>query len=625
MPGFPCCCTGCDIASDEFDRASVGAGWTQVAGTWAISSNRLETSDSDALAIFATDHPEESSSHHISVLGQVSDTESKIRGVVAYDSADDYLSVELMINTSDCSEIKFFERVGGSTSQVGDTRKIGILATGTDYRLEVCFQDDTYPNDGGELCVKLSLSDGSHSWTFCESSITATGDQVGLGTGTLTSSGSASFESFEWNKSKKDQGSCPDCKGSTCLLLEDAFTRADSTDLGCNWTETSGSWEIDDNELVTSSASAQATTTMTNFRPEYGIIGGTVRFGTGPFDTDALGDVARMMLDVDGSNSHALQITCGVSAPAPGFGKVELLKGTTVLATVVKVIQPGVDWNFTVCLQDAYIETDIHSVSGSGVVGDQLHLDAVTTPYGGDKAALGTGSGNSSIVTFDYFIWQRAKNSDDMDCPSCIDEEFCGACEGDVAPSLFKVAVSGFSPGAGTQEVNRWDCPGTPDDSGSGACPDCECECDINGTFILSKTMSTDTECRWEADAPNGSFSCGPYGAQHVYLLQIGHDGTNHFVSLLHINPLSIAWNSGPTCGTVDRCNRDYTYWRRDFQTKPDCLSIFDMELPFHSTNQTWHENKPPGQWLIGKHDACFNDDYLECVHDESSVRITAL
>ena len=130
MPGFPCCCTGCDIASDEFDRASVGSGWTQVSGSWSISSNRLETSDSDALAIFVTDHPEESSSHHISVLGQVSDTESKIRGIVAYDSADNYLSVELMINSSDCSEIKFFERVGGSTSQVGTPGRSGSWRRG---------------------------------------------------------------------------------------------------------------------------------------------------------------------------------------------------------------------------------------------------------------------------------------------------------------------------------------------------------------------------------------------------------------------------------------------------------------------------------------------------------------
>ena len=571
MPGFPCCCTGCDIASDEFDRASVGSGWTQVSGSWSISSNRLETSDSDALAIFATDHPEESSSHHISVLGQVSDTESKIRGIVAYDSADNYLSVELMINSSDCSEIKFFERVGGSTSQVGDTRKIGILATATDYRLEVCFQDDTYPNDDGELCVKLSLSDASHSWTFCESSITATGEQVGLGTGTLTSSGSASFESFEWNISKADRGSCPDCKGSTCLLLSDSFTRSDSTDLGCNWTETSGSWEIIGQELSTSSSPAQVTTTMTNFRPGFDIIGGTFRFGTSFFDSTAVGDVARMMVDVDGSNSHALQITCGTGS-GPPYATVELLKGTTVLATVVWVIWPGVDWNFSVCLQDGYIEADIHYISGGSAAG-QLHLDAATTPYGGDKVALGTGSGNNSIVQFDYFTWQRARNPDDLDCPSCVDPvPGCDSCVDGFSPNKIKLVVSGFS--AGTEE------------------------CDINGTWILDRV----SPCLYSINADIGVGVC----LERWFTVELGHDGTNYFISIHHGRSESLEPD------LLCPCSSDYTYWKRDFHTAVDCLNLVSQSIPFHSTNATVPYY-------------CSNATYSECSHSGSSVEVTAL
>ena len=574
MPGFPCCCTGCDIASDEFDRASVGAGWTQVSGSWSISSNRLETSDSDALAIFATDHPEGSSSHHISVLGKVSDTGSKIRGIVAYDSADDYIFAELMINSSDCSEIKFFERVGGSTSQVGDTRNVGILATGTDYRLEVCFQDDTYPNDDGELCVKLSLSDGSHSWTFCESSITATGDQVGLGTGTLTSSGSASFESFDWNISKKDQGSCPDCKGSTCLLLSDGFTRADSTDLGCNWTETSGAWSISSNELVTSSASAQATTTMTNFRPGFDIIGGTFRFGTGISDTDAIGDIARMMVDVDGSNSHALQVTCGNGA-IPGSATVELLKGTTVLATVAWSLWPGVDWNFSVCLQDGYIEADIHYISGGSPAG-QLHLDASTTPYGGNKAALGTGSENDSVIQFDTFTWQRARNPADLNCPDCVDSvSGCANCIDSLGPEKIKLVVSGFSSGSE--------------------------DCDINGTWILSRISS----CRYSIGADIGDSSSN-HCLERSFDVEFGHDGTNYFISVHHGRSESLDPDMICPCGS------DFTHWQRDFHTPIDCLNLVGLSIPYYSNNVT-----APGY--------CSNGDYSECGFDYSAVEVSAL
>jgi hypothetical protein len=607
MPGFPCCCTGCDIASDEFDRASVGSGWTQVSGSWSISSDRLETSDSDALVIFATDHPEGSSSHHISVLGQVSDTESKIRGIVAYDSADDYIFAELMINASDCSEIKFFERVGGSTSQIGDTRKIGLLAAGTDYRLEVCFQDDTYPNDDGEMCVKLSLSDDSRSWTFCESSITATGDQVGLGTGTLTSSGSASFESFEWNISKKDQGSCPDCKGSTCLLLSDTFTRADSTDLGCNWTETSGSWEIDDNELVTSSASAQVTTTMTNFRPGYDIIEGTFRFGTGVSDTAATGDVARMMLDVDGSDSHALQVTCGAESGAP-YGKVELLKGSTILAAGDHVgVDPGRVLSFSVCLQDGYIEATVVASGGASV-----HLDSGTTPYGGKNAALGTGSGNSSIVTFDSFSWYRAKSSDDMSCPDCIDVDptGCPNCINEMAPDKLKVVISGFSAG-------NW-------------------PCDINGTYILS--IGGDGGGETILDPDGNPHSGGEYGCCYSQIETIKlyppdpdadppHNGNScTFYSLV----VCIVHDEGGYAirGTLGidyeyeqnpyfcPCTTDSTYWFRRFHTKIDCLNLSGMSIPFDGTHLT-----SPHRFV--RH--CDNEDYAECNFSGAALVVTSL
>lgn len=567
MPGYPCCCTGCDIASDDFDRASVGSGWTQVAGTWSISSDKLETSDSDALAIYATSHPDGSSHHHVAIEGEVSASGSQVRAIVAYDSADDYLIGELTINTSDCSEVKFYKRVGGTTSQLGDTRKIGLLATGTAYLLELCYQDDS----GGELCLKVSLTGGSYSWAFCESSITATGDQVGVGTGTLTS-GTASFDDFDWNVSKADRGSCPDCKGSTCLLLSDSFTRSDSTDLGCNWTETSGSWEVIGQELSTSSSPAQVTTTMTNFRPGYDIIGGTFRFGTSFLDSTAVGDIARMMVDVDGSNSHALQITCGTGS-GPPYATVELLKGTTVLATVVWVIWPGIDWNFSLCLQDGYIEADIHYISGGGIAG-RLHLDAATTPYGGDKVALGTGSGNNSIVQFDYFTWHRARNPDDLDCPSCVDPlPGCGSCVDGFSPNKIKLVVSGFS--AGTEE------------------------CDINGTWILER----DSPCQYSINADIG---VGDVCLERWFTVELGHDGTNYFISVHHGRSEALEPDLICPCGS------DYTYWKRDFHTAVDCLNLVSQSIPFHSTNATVPYY-------------CSNATYEECTFGGSSVEVTAL
>lgn len=43
-PRFCCCDLGCDIASDDFNRAdstSVGSDWVEISGDWAIASNKL--------------------------------------------------------------------------------------------------------------------------------------------------------------------------------------------------------------------------------------------------------------------------------------------------------------------------------------------------------------------------------------------------------------------------------------------------------------------------------------------------------------------------------------------------------------------------------------------------------
>ena len=55
---------------------------------------------------------------------------------------------------------------------------------------------------------------------------------------------------------------CPTCCGS-CSICTDDFNRADNADINtgsttCGWTESSGSWSISSNTLVTSSTGAYA-------------------------------------------------------------------------------------------------------------------------------------------------------------------------------------------------------------------------------------------------------------------------------------------------------------------------------------------------------------------------------
>lgn len=50
------------------------------------------------------------------------------------------------------------------------------------------------------------------------------------------------------------------CGSRNCLLGEDDFNRADSTNVGSKWSEVSGGWEIQSNQLVCTSAGILATT-----------------------------------------------------------------------------------------------------------------------------------------------------------------------------------------------------------------------------------------------------------------------------------------------------------------------------------------------------------------------------
>ncbi len=93
------------------------------------------------------------------------------------------------------------------------------------------------------------------------------------------------------------------CCDTDCVTFQDAFDRADDTDLGSDWTEVSGDWEIVSNALTTASTSAMAICTTT-------ISGDQAVWIT--FTVDTLGDKFRIIMSyVDSSNYIALEVEAG--------------------------------------------------------------------------------------------------------------------------------------------------------------------------------------------------------------------------------------------------------------------------------------------------------------------------
>ena len=173
QPGCPCCDDDCRIDI---------TGWNQVAGTWTITGDNLETSSSSALAVTTNEHPESKSTHYVSVKVKGDDDGDVLRVIVAFDTIQDYLYAELEVGDS-TGYVRLFQVVGGATFQLGDTVSGPNLKPGNTYTMRVCYANEI-----------LTLHIVNR--TLVVRSVSATGTHVGVATGAITSL--ATFSDFQW-------------------------------------------------------------------------------------------------------------------------------------------------------------------------------------------------------------------------------------------------------------------------------------------------------------------------------------------------------------------------------------------------------------------------------------------
>lgn len=110
-----CCCANCNpLGSDAFGRAdstSLGGDWTEVAGDFEIVSNKLQTNDSNALALFGTTLP---AKHHVSAALQGNADGDVLRLFADYVDSDNYHFGEFTFhNTKNSRSLKVGKRVAG--------------------------------------------------------------------------------------------------------------------------------------------------------------------------------------------------------------------------------------------------------------------------------------------------------------------------------------------------------------------------------------------------------------------------------------------------------------------------------------------------------------------------------
>lgn len=170
------CCTTCPSETDDFNRAdstSIGADYTEVAGDWSISSNKLTTSDTDARVVYSGTTQHEDQIVTVSINGDAGD---KAGIITSWLNASNYVYTEIEIGTTESTITVWKYRAGSATNEASESTP-GIKA-GEEGTLTVCYYHDDRQHT---WFTDLSAFVRSMRMVFLDNP--PNGPQWGLGTG----------------------------------------------------------------------------------------------------------------------------------------------------------------------------------------------------------------------------------------------------------------------------------------------------------------------------------------------------------------------------------------------------------------------------------------------------------
>lgn len=501
-----CCCNSPPVGkpspcpsytTDNFNRASLGAGWTTVAGSFSIVSNELSTGTGSGVLINAT--AGSTSAHVVEVKVKGSTSGDQARIIVAYQDSSNYLYAQLEFGT--CGSLKLFKVVGGTHTQIGPTRQLDGWTTGVYHDVRVCYLPQDSPVDGILAVMINKLGTGDRYETTESEAVNVTGTSAGVGTGTVT--GTIVWDDWVHQTHQVDDALCFDCDpqdSSECAVHFDYFDGpVGYTDLGCKWSELVGDWEVVITEAdvleghLTLGSTANALLQSTVSHP---------RGYKGAFRVQAIidgfteGDQPIVILNYKDADNY---LFAKVTFSNLGNGKIELFRRVagadgTAIATINQADYIGLNLSLiskaklTLCLDEddnlSVIYEDNQNDPQPGTSASVKTTVATTRHTDGLWTGLGTRTnGGDQSITFDGFVFSRLQSTKDPDCPPCASGVLsCPACTDDT-PARMELVLSGFA--AGT-ECNATECA------------------KLNGTFVMTQTGG----CQWISQTPALEGAC---------------------------------------------------------------------------------------------------------------------
>jgi len=220
---------------------------------------------------------------------------------------------------------------------------------------------------------------------------------------------------------------CEDCNCESCVIATDAFDRADSTDLGANWREVAGSWEILSEELTTASADAFARHLVPHPDGEF-----FVKVSAFVKGAD-VGDQLRVMGPVWGDDDFLfVELTIGAECGtlqlfrSDGGVITELSEATAVYGAV-----PDKFHLLSICYQEqgsyysapSLLVGKVQTAStGVGTITRWMaaFVDLTGETPDADGVTGGVGTGDlTADAYFDDFRIEKAKSTLHPECPDC--------------------------------------------------------------------------------------------------------------------------------------------------------------------------------------------------------------
>lgn len=193
------CCESCSIFTDDFNRAddtNLGSDWSEVSGSWAITSNTLRTSSTSAVCVHDTGYGSAQMKVAVSLQGASGDF---LRVIFGYVDSSNYWFAEVKIGAGTAGRFDLYRRSGGSNTLRTSNVSLDIPAD-TWHNCSVCLTSEA------GISAVLDIA-GGQTVTAGYSTALTTEDAVGVGTGS-TASASTQFDDLAVTKAG---GDCPEC------------------------------------------------------------------------------------------------------------------------------------------------------------------------------------------------------------------------------------------------------------------------------------------------------------------------------------------------------------------------------------------------------------------------------